>query len=74
MAKQVLDEQQYVAKLNETLQQQDWYEPGMAVRLHLPGAPGHSAAGLDVVGGLDGGRLAQIQKVLAVDYDVVVTK
>jgi hypothetical protein len=68
MAK-VISIQQYVEELNNLLKEQDWYKPGMEVRLH-PGT-GHpaEATGLDTVN-MEPGQLPQLRKQLEGKFEV----
>lgn len=73
MPKQVLNEEQYIAKLNELLKQQDYFKPGMAVVFAPPGASGPTASGLEISGGLQPGNLADLKNKVLAEFDVQVT-
>lgn len=74
MTKPVLNEEQYVAKMNDLLQKQDYYRQGMAVVLVPPESRGETASGYDGVGGLEPGHLAGLAKAVNAEYELEVTR
>ncbi len=74
MGKPTLNEDQFIAELNRRLKAMPWYKWDMAVVAAPPGSAGVTASGYDVVGAVSGGQMAEIEREVLKEFDLVVTK